>query len=204
MDNLPKIAPASFDLSRCIGALTTSLSNKLSSGASQEYRARFDLGVVEWRVLSQLAAEPWSTGAQLSQTIGLDKASISRSLQVLEGRGLIQTRSAGGRRQEAALTDEGWAMHARVLQVAWAREACLLDGFKAEEVDSLVGMLQRLLANLPSIEADATRRAAGSDGHPALAAEETLRTAAHARTSGQPPSASGRNASASGVVAASL
>lgn len=152
-------APQSFDLSRCIGAITTSLSNKLSSGASQEYRSRFSLGIVEWRVLSQLAAEPWSTGAALSQCIGLDKASISRSLGVLEERELIELRSAGGRRQEAALTRKGWAMHANILEVALAREAALLDGFSKAEIDQLVGLLQRLLANLPAIEADAAQRA---------------------------------------------
>jgi DNA-binding MarR family transcriptional regulator len=148
-----------LDLNRCIGALTTSLSNKLSSGASQEYRASFDIGVVEWRILSQLGAEPWLTGAQLSHSIGLDKASISRGLRVLEDRGLIETRSAGGRRQEANLTRKGWAMHGRVLAVALARERCLLEGFTDSEVDSLVGLLHRLLANLPNIEADALRRA---------------------------------------------
>lgn len=163
MDSLPPIETAPFDLGRCIGAITTSLSNKLSSGASQEYRARFDLGVVEWRVLAQLGAEPWSTGAQLSQTIGLDKASISRSLHLLEDRGLIRFRSAGGRRQEAALTSEGWAVHARVLEVARAREARLLDGFAPDEVDALIGLLQRLLANLPGVEADAVRRAAAAE-----------------------------------------
>lgn len=158
LDDLPAAAP--FDLSRCIGAITTKLSNRLSSGSSQEYRARFNLGVVEWRVLCQLAAEPWSTGAQLSLAIGLDKASISRSLHFLEGSGFIRTRSAGGRRQEAALTSEGWSMHGRVLEVALAREACLLDGFSNDDLDHLVGLLQRLLANLPGVEADAARRAA--------------------------------------------
>lgn len=178
MDSLPdfETAPSSppFDLGRCIGALTTSLSNKLSSGASQEYRARFDLGVVEWRVLAQLGAEPWSTGAQLSQAIGLDKASISRSLRLLEDRGLIHTRSAAGRRQEAALTREGWAMHGRVLEVARAREDRLLAGFTQAEVDSLVGLLQRLLANLPGIESNAARRAAttAATEAPAQAAAE--------------------------------
>ena len=120
----------------------------------------FDLGVVEWRVLAQLAAEPWSTGAQLSQTIGLDKASISRSLRLLEDRELICVRSASGRRQEAALSRKGWAMHAEVLEVARAREAALLEGFTEAEVDTLIALLQRLLANLPAIEADAARRAA--------------------------------------------
>jgi hypothetical protein len=63
-----------FDLNRCIGAITMSLSNKLSSGASQEYRVRFGLGVVEWRVLCQLAA-PISR-AQLGSTRGRSAAAL--------------------------------------------------------------------------------------------------------------------------------
>lgn len=87
MDSLLPIETAPFDLTRCIGAITTSLSNKLSSGASQEYRARFDLGVVEWRVLSQLGAEPWSTGAQLSQTIGLERPRSAAACTCWRGAG---------------------------------------------------------------------------------------------------------------------
>ena len=51
-------------------------------------------------------------------------------------------------------------MHAEVLEVARAREAALLEGFTEAEVDTLITLLQRLLANLPAIEADAARRAA--------------------------------------------
>ncbi|WP_290690113.1 MULTISPECIES: MarR family winged helix-turn-helix transcriptional regulator [unclassified Haematobacter] len=150
-----------FDLARCIGAITTSLSNKLSSGASHEYRRLFDFGVVEWRVLCQLAAEPWSIGAHLSNSIGLDKASISRSLSLLADRGLIEMREGDGRRREAALTEAGWAMHRQVLTVARAREAALLTGFSGEEVNTLLSLLNRLLANLPEVEADGARRMKG-------------------------------------------
>ena len=62
-------------------------------------------------------------------------------------------------------------MHARVLEVARAREAHLLDGFAPDEVDALIGLLQRLLANLPGVEADAARRAAAAEA-PAQAAAE--------------------------------
>lgn len=152
---------APFDLSRCIGALLTCLSNKLASGASQEYRASFELGVIDWRIMCQLAAEPWSTGAALSQAIGLDKAAVSRSLGLLESRGLVRTRGAAGRRIETALTSQGWVMHRRVLDVALQREARLLTGLSDGEVDLLIALLNRLLANLPLIEADAeTRRVA--------------------------------------------
>lgn len=155
-----ELTEPTFDLNRCIGAITTSLSNKLSSGASQEYRARFGLGIVEWRVLCQLAVTPWQTGADLSQAIGLDKGSISRSLAMLSKRALIQTRSGGGRRREVALTDDGKQMHRKVLLVAQAREARLLENFTAQETDTLIALLRRLSANLADIEADAEARLA--------------------------------------------
>ncbi len=158
-----------FDLNRCIGAITMSLSNKLSSGASQEYRVRFGLGVVEWRVLCQLAVEPWQTGADLSSAIGLDKGSISRSLALLSDRKLIQIRNGGGRRREVALTENGWRTHTDVLVVARAREACLLGGLDAEEVDMLVSLLRRVSGNLAHVETDAEARLAISppNAHPA-------------------------------------
>ena len=131
-------APVPLELGRCISAIVTSLNNKLSSGASQEYRRSFDLGVIEWRIIFQLASERWSTGAQLSQAIGLDKAAVSRSLAQLKARQLVRFRPASGRRIEVALTQKGWATYNNVLPVALQRETRLLTGFTAAEVDQLV------------------------------------------------------------------
>ena len=41
-----------LDLDRYVPGLLLWLSNKMSSSASSLYRARFDLGVADWRVLS--------------------------------------------------------------------------------------------------------------------------------------------------------
>lgn len=160
-------APVPLELGRCISAIVTSLNNKLSSGASQEYRRSFDLGVIEWRIIFQLASERWSTGAQLSQAIGLDKAAVSRSLAQLKARQLVRFRPASGRRIEVALTQKGWATYKNVLPVALQRETRLLTGFTAAEVDQLVLLLHRLVANLPLVEADAQKRRATSAASPA-------------------------------------
>jgi DNA-binding MarR family transcriptional regulator len=157
--------PKPFTIDRCISAIVTSLYNKLSSGASREYRARFDLGVIEWRIMFQLSVEPWLTGAQLSQAIGLDKSAVSRSLGLLEGRQLIQLRSVGARRRETALTRRGWKVYEVVLDIAVKRETCLLTGFTETETDTLIALLHRLIANLPLVEAEAqTRRDAAETG----------------------------------------
>lgn len=148
-----------FDLRRCIGALSTSFSNRLSTGASLEYHRRFGIGVVEWRILCHLAVEPWSNVIAMAQSIGLDKSSVSRSLSGMEQRGLVEMRDGGRRRREAALTAEGLALHRAVLPVARAREQALLSGFSPDELERLLDFFHRLIGNLPTVENDALQRA---------------------------------------------
>ena len=45
-----------------------------------------------------------------------------------------------------------------VLDVAIKRETCLLTGFTEAEMDTLIALLHRLIANLPLVEAEAQVR----------------------------------------------
>lgn len=148
-----------FDLQRCIGALSTSFSNRLGAGASLEYHRRFEIGVVEWRVLCHLATHPWSNVIAMAGSIGLDKSSVSRSLSAMEKRGLVTMRDGARRKREADLTPDGLALHRQVLPVARARESALLDGFSDAEFEQLLDFFHRLIANLPKVEEDARARA---------------------------------------------
>ncbi|MDT1063210.1 MarR family transcriptional regulator [Paracoccus sp. CPCC 101403] len=148
-----------FDLNRCIGALSLRFSSRLGAGASQEYHERFQIGVVEWRILCHLAVEPWSNVISMANSIGLDKSSVSRALSGMEARGLVEMRDAARRKREANLTEAGLALHRQVLPIARAREAALLDGFSDKEFDQLLSFLHRLIINLPKVEEDAQSRA---------------------------------------------
>ena len=148
-----------FDLNRCIGALSTRFSSRLGAGASQEYHHRFQIGVVEWRILCHLAVEPWSNVIAMANSIGLDKSAISRALAAMEQRSLVEMRDGARRRREANLTPDGLALHRDVLPVARARESALLAGFDAHETEQLLAYFHRLIANLPQVEEDAQRRA---------------------------------------------
>ena len=52
-----------LDLDRYVPGLLLWLSNKMSSSASSLYRARFDLDVADWRVLSYFEIHSWSTAS---------------------------------------------------------------------------------------------------------------------------------------------
>lgn len=147
-----------FDLRRCIGALSTSFSSRLGTGASQEYHRRFGIGVVDWRVLCHLAVEPWSNVIAMANSIGLDKSSVSRSLSGLEQRGHVEMRDGARRKREANLTPSGLALHREILPVARARESALLSGFSEAEFEQLLDYFHRLIENLPKVEEDALHR----------------------------------------------
>ncbi|MBK5002584.1 winged helix-turn-helix transcriptional regulator [Pseudomonas sp. S31] len=142
-----------LDLARYVPALLNFLSNKLSSGASQCYRKHFDIGVVEWRMLSMLAVEDGITANRICQVIGLDKAAVSRSLRALEEAGRVHMAAdpADGRRQTVSLSESGRTLHGRVLKVALERERRLLSGLAPEEVDTLIDLLGRLNAQVANV-----------------------------------------------------
>ena len=144
-----------LDLHRYVPAFLTSLANKLSSGASSLYREHFGVGVVDWRIMALLAVEPWITAARICSVIGLDKASVSRSVQLLDAKGLVQARPTMGRGQPQALalTEAGEALHDRIVMVAKERERRLLACLSPQEIETLIDMLARLHHNLPAVNA---------------------------------------------------
>ena len=146
-------AEPQLNLSCYVPALLNFLSNKLSAGASQCYRKHFGIGVVEWRMLSMLAVENDITANRISQTIGLDKSAVSRSLQALEKAGHVRSQVdiKDARRNTVSLTASGKGLHARVLKVALERERRLLSGLSEAEVDTLIELLGRLHAQVPNV-----------------------------------------------------
>lgn len=142
-----------LDLSRYVPGFITYISNKLASGASQCYRKRFGIGVVEWRMLSMLAVENGITANRICQVIGLDKSAVSRSLQTLEAAGYVSSAvdPNDARRNTVSLTRSGRELHDRVLKVALERERRLLSGLSAKEVDTLIHLLSRLHAQVNSV-----------------------------------------------------
>ncbi len=142
-----------LDAERYVPGLITWLANKLSAGASQLYRKRFGLGVIDWRVLATIGSEGGATGARICQVVGLDKAAVSRSFALMEARGLIVVPKPGGRARAAELTEAGWEVHDRILALALARQARLLETLSDAERDLLVGLLHRLLQQVPYVNA---------------------------------------------------
>ena len=162
----PTQTRVALDRSTYLPFFLSQLANGISRGASRVYLKIFGIGVVDWRILSVLALQPGSTAQDVCDALGLDKASASRSLRDLfkDGRILSRPSSRSARSAIFSLTDEGHALHDRVLAVALAREQVLLQGVSAEEKDAVLALLRKLSLNLPSIETfDAELISGGED-----------------------------------------
>jgi DNA-binding MarR family transcriptional regulator len=143
-----------IDLDRYVPAYLTWIANKLSRGASQNYLRVFNIGIETWRCLVLLAIHKSISAQEVSQIIGMDKASVSRCFKTMQARGLIVMGldAADGRVRIAILTPEGRAIHDKIREMALERERALLAPLNDSERNTLIRLLKRLHENLPAVE----------------------------------------------------
>jgi DNA-binding MarR family transcriptional regulator len=133
---------------RYVPYLLGRISKSMASAASVLYRSRLGVGINDSRILVVLARRPRITGKELSEDTSLNKSVVSRSLRVLRAKGLVRKTPSDGR-LEVQHTAAGREMHDRVSAVALERESLMLKGFSTAEKDALIGLLHRMIKNLP-------------------------------------------------------
>jgi len=147
------------DLERYLPAFLNWIASKLMRGASQHYLNVFDVGIEIWRCLMLLAIENSISAQRVSSIIGMDKASVSRCFKRMQARGLITMAldDADGRLRIAKLTAKGRKLHDQMIGIALERERALVEVLTPAELDTLIGLLQRLHRNLPAVEQATSR-----------------------------------------------
>jgi len=108
-----------------------------------------DLTYVQWLPLYKLLLSSETTSASLARDLGMDPASVTRALDRIEAKGLLQRqRSTEDRRRvELVLTEQGRAVAAQVPTVLSHVLNGHLAGFSHAECRLLIDMLQRMLCN---------------------------------------------------------
>jgi DNA-binding MarR family transcriptional regulator len=142
-----------LDTERYVPALITFIANKLSNSATAVYQCNFGVNVTEWRIMTQLALEPGIPASRICHVIGFNKGPVSRTLAVMQKRGLVTIRTdpKDGRTHSISLTARGRGIHDKVIVVALEREKRLLSCLKADEREMLIELLRRLHNNLGAV-----------------------------------------------------
>jgi len=142
-----------LDLERYVPAFVTFIANKLSRSATAFYQRRFGVNVTEWRMMSLLAIEPGITASRICYVIGFDKGPVSRTLALMQKRGLIAIRTdpRDGRSHSISLTPKGRQVHDEVIVAALERERRLLACLRNDEREVLIDLLRRVHSNLGAV-----------------------------------------------------
>lgn len=139
-----------------IGNYAPFLLNAVSNGwqrtTSAIYRARFDLGIVEWRVIAMLAIEPRITANGVCEGLRLDKSAVSRALGQLLSKGYVhfEAQPSDPRKRWWWLSAEGRRMHDELLAIALDCEARLIRDVPPEDLEAFLRVMRRMLVNLES------------------------------------------------------
>ncbi|MEM6694566.1 MAG: MarR family winged helix-turn-helix transcriptional regulator [Pseudomonadota bacterium] len=139
-----------LSFSRMPTVLLTFAANRFTRQNAALFQKRFGLGAMDWRMLVMLMRHPGASAAFSAETIGIDKAAISRSLARLNARGLAKCRPqpSDPRRKDWFLTDPGRQLHDEILAVVLARLDHQLNGFSHEEIAEFTRLLAKFHDNL--------------------------------------------------------
>jgi DNA-binding MarR family transcriptional regulator len=121
-------------------------SNAVSSRVAEAYRTRFGLRIPEWRVMAVLGDSGARTQRELTSATLMDKVAVNRACKSLEDRGLARriANARDGRSHHLELTEEGRAMHGRIMPLALGMERQLFESFSDTERVDFARFLTRL------------------------------------------------------------
>lgn len=154
----PKAAAASGEASvnRYLAAYIMGVANRLANGASHHYRTHFNLGMSEWRAMMAIGGQDELIVRQVAELADLDFAAASKSVRLLEGRGLVNVEQTSGRGRPAVvrMTPEGTDTYKRLRDAAQRRQRRLVATFTPEELAVLWSLLRRVEQQVPHMNAE--------------------------------------------------
>ncbi|WES63362.1 helix-turn-helix domain-containing protein [Microbacter sp. GSS18] len=128
------------------------LSNALVWRESHELRRRFGLGTNEWRVISALAMRPGCSATELSEFLAVNKAIVSKSVNVLVQRDLLVLSDGPRGSRPLYLSVDGAEMHDQMMPVSMRGQELILSHVAEEDVEHFNALLHRMLEELRDLQ----------------------------------------------------
>ncbi|MGB0223398.1 MULTISPECIES: MarR family winged helix-turn-helix transcriptional regulator [unclassified Marinobacterium] len=145
-----------LDYDRYLQHLISVIANRLTSYSSSQYLSQFGLGSVEMRVLASLAYQPNQKAAEVCSLISIDKAAASRAMAKLDSQNLLigETATPKGKQKRWSLSEKGWALHQRFLDVVLDRHERVVKEIDESELVQFVGTLHKLIKNIETLDTE--------------------------------------------------
>ena len=141
-----KKASAPSNLEDHLGYWLRCLSNFIS-GSFAARLAVYDISVAQWVVLRTLYENKGISLNEAAQLVGVDKSSLSRMVERLVQRGLIDRTDGNDRRSVGlAVTSEGKKLVPQLAKLADENDHSFFKSLTAQQRKDFLGFIQRLLA----------------------------------------------------------
>jgi DNA-binding MarR family transcriptional regulator len=129
-----------------LGYWLRTLSNCVHHSFSERL-ARYDISVAQWVVLCTLYHEKGLSLNQAVERIGVDKSALSRMVERLVKRGLVDRQGGKDRRFiQLDLTNEGRELVPQLAKLADENDAAFFQTMESEQQKNLLLAIQGLLA----------------------------------------------------------
>lgn len=143
-----------IDFARYLPTVLARLVGRLRASANDFFGRQYGLTLLEWRILSLLAADGPASAYAIWTEGDLDKAAVSRALRELRQRDLVVREPVSGHSRGKALvslTARGHDLYARTFDEVIARHDRLLGGLSAAEVEAFLAVARHLEAHIPAM-----------------------------------------------------
>lgn len=130
-----------------ITTVTGLAGNALRRHVTLPYAEQFGLSVSEWRMLSVLAEASELPFSELVQRSATDKGQVSRTLKLMEERGLVTLRTEGvipRKKVLCRISEEGRTLYEHIIPIARRRQAAIIRQLSLGERRAVYGALRRL------------------------------------------------------------
>ncbi|MGE0311886.1 MAG: MarR family winged helix-turn-helix transcriptional regulator [Lautropia sp.] len=122
------------------------LASLIRKSASILYRHELDLLPAQWRALALIGDDRPLSLRALGDLMATDKGQTSRTVADLVARGWVRS-DPNGRHVDLSLTPDGRALHRRLTVLSHRRNAALLAGLPARDIEALFRCLDVMTVN---------------------------------------------------------
>jgi DNA-binding MarR family transcriptional regulator len=140
---------ADYKLDESIGYLMARAKSAMSNTVTQHTMTELGITSTQASILFMLATGRCTAAVDLARDYGIDASAVTRLIDRLEKRGLLyRSRSQEDRRVvKLELTDEGYALAAKMPALFRQAIETMTTGFSVDELDTLRTLLRRMLLN---------------------------------------------------------
>jgi MarR family transcriptional regulator, organic hydroperoxide resistance regulator len=150
-----------FDITKYLPYLVNRTGVRIATAFGEVLRGHA-ITLQMWRVLAALDHEDGQRISDLAALTSIDVSTLSRILDAMQEKGLIERRRGNGNDARVVTvheTESGHVLTAKIIPPARHYEDVALRGFSAEEQEALKAMLERVYRNIDALEEEAAEGA---------------------------------------------